>query len=61
MALMKKCDRCGSEVAFDSKVMEDWRYIKINDDLTFDLCPQCYKHFREFMNGRLFDHEERKN
>lgn len=64
MALVRKCDRCGNETTLEESSKNGWTYIQISDNrieyyTTYDICPQCYKRFTDYMKGRLFDNEER--
>lgn len=49
MALFRKCDRCSREVVFDKSSEQGWHYIRIDDNSTYDICPQCCKDFVKFM------------
>lgn len=50
MATVKLCDRCGKHI--NPHPMGGSRVITVEPGERFDLCPQCYVKFKEFMRGR---------
>lgn len=53
---VKKCDRCGK--IFDEKGRNHNRIVFVKDsfwkplpDIYYDLCPECVKKIKDFING----------